>query len=126
MENSYQFPIKDVGVPNNKLDNQTLSGSFSIISNSSVFTDIRNEFAYASRFRKDMCALFIELHVLHRSYKSLEKLWVKEQKKKEAASSTNIEDDINDNRNNQISTKIDAAADADANTDEKKEFSRQH
>jgi hypothetical protein len=83
-----------VGVPNNKIDNQTLSGSFLIISNSSVFTDIRNEFAYASRFRKDMRPLFIELHVLHRSYKSLERLRVKEQKKKEAASSTNIEDDI--------------------------------
>jgi hypothetical protein len=120
MENGYQFPIKDVGVPNNKLDNQTLLGSFSIISNSSVFTDIRNEFAYTSRFRNDMRALFIELHVLHRSYKSQEKGCVKEQKKKEAASSTNIEDDINDNRNNQISTKIDAVADADANTDEKK------
>jgi hypothetical protein len=118
--------IKDVGVPNNKLDNQTLSRSFSIISNSSVLTDIKNEFAYASRFCKDMRALFIELHVLHRSYKSLEKLRVKEQKKKEAASSTNIEDDINDNRNNQISTKIDAVAGADANTNEKKEFSRQH
>lgn len=112
MENSYRFPIKDVGYPNNKLDNQTLSGSFSIISNSSVFTDIRNEFSYASRFRNDMRALFIELHVLHRSYKSQEKLRVKEQKIKEAASSTNIEDTINDNRNNEISTV--------ANTDERK------
>jgi hypothetical protein len=63
-----------------------------------------------------MRALFIELHVLHRSYKSQEKLRVKEQKKKEAASSTNIEDDINGNRNNEISTKIDAVA----NTDERK------
>jgi hypothetical protein len=126
MENSYRFPIKDVGYPNNKLDNQTLSGSYSIITNSSVFTDIRNEFSYASRFRNNMRALFIELHVLHRSYKSQEKLRVKEQKKKEAASSTNIEDDINDNRNNEISTKIDAVTDTDANTDEKKEISRQH
>lgn len=109
-----------MGVQYNKLDNQTILKSFPNISQSTVFTDIKNDFAYASRFRNDMRALFIKLHVLHRSYKSDEKLRVQEQKKKEAADSTNIEVDINDNRNNQISTKIDAVPDPDANIEEKK------
>jgi hypothetical protein len=43
------------------------------ITNSSVFTDIKEDIAYATNFRKDMRNLFIQLHVLHRTYESQKK-----------------------------------------------------
>jgi hypothetical protein len=113
-DNNYNFLIKDVGVPNNKLSNLIIRDSFTTITNSSVFTDIKNEFAYANRFREDMRTLFIGLNNIYRTYKSPKAIRQKEKKKRKAAYDTNIEDDMNNNKKNQISTKND-----DANTDDK-------